>query len=76
MNNFKEVLKDLTNHLNEVPYNYGDLSDIGNEIGLVIGKHIKDEIIGFDKESFFMGLNHGFSITDGTHFKRPGSSEE
>lgn len=41
-----------------------DLSDIGNEIGIVIGKYTddKDSI-----EDFIKGVKHGVSLTDGIH---------
>jgi len=46
----------------------GDLSDIGNTIGTIIGNSLSSEM-GFDKKSFMDGLEHGFSLTDGTHPK-------
>lgn len=39
MNNFEKVIEDLKEQLNKITYN-GELSDVGNEIGLVIGKHL------------------------------------
>jgi hypothetical protein len=63
MENFKEILKDLSVSLDKVTYEYGDYSDIGNEVGFVLGKTItKDEL-----EDFFAGLRHGISLSDGTH---------
>jgi hypothetical protein len=44
-----------------------DLSDVGNEIGIVIARYFDENDIGFDKDSFLAGLNHGISLTDGTH---------
>lgn len=44
----------------------GDLSDLGNEIGVVIGKHydnLNKEEIG----DLISGLKHGISLTNGTH---------
>lgn len=43
-----------------------DLGDIGNEIGIAIAKHFSEEV-GFNKESFFKGIKHGISLTEGTH---------
>ena len=40
----------------------GDISDIGNEIGIVLGKLTKDQI-----RDFQFGLSHGISLSDGTH---------
>lgn len=63
MENFKEVLKDLSVSLDNVTYEFGDYSDIGNEIGIVLGKKITEE--QFD--DFITGLRHGISLSDGTH---------
>ena len=46
-----------------------DLSDIGNSIGIVIGKYINDKDMGFDLDSFIFGVKHGVSLIDGTHDK-------
>ena len=63
MGDFKKILKDISVSLDKVPYDYGDYSDIGNEIGIVLGKTItKDEL-----EDFLAGLRHGISLSDGTH---------
>ena len=44
-------------------YRYkGDISDIGNEIGIVIGKYSE-----YDIKNFISGLNHGISLSNGTH---------
>jgi hypothetical protein len=45
----------------------GDLSDLGNDIGLNIGKYIDNSKLGYEKDDFISGLNHGISIVDGTH---------
>jgi len=44
-----------------------DLSDLGNNIGMIIGKYFKKKKMGYQKSSFIDGLNHGFSLADGTH---------
>ena len=63
MEDFKKILKEISENLNNVAYEYGDYSDIGNEIGIVLGKTItKDEL-----EDFLTGLRHGISLSDGTH---------
>jgi hypothetical protein len=63
MENFKEILKDLSVSLDKVTYEYGDYSDIGNEVGIVLGKTMtKDEL-----DDFLAGLRHGISLSDGTH---------
>jgi len=43
-----------------------DLNDIGNSIGIAIGKYISEEI-GFEKNDLLAGINHGISLVDGTH---------
>lgn len=43
----------------------GDFSDLGNEIGIVVGSLLKmgdDEI-----NDFITGFKHGVSLTNGTH---------
>ena len=45
----------------------GDLSDLGNDIGLNIGEYIDDNKLGYEKNDLIYGLNHGISIVDGTH---------
>ena len=62
-----EIRKEMTNTVRTYPKDYGDLSDIGNEIGVIIAKYFNEDDNGFDKESFLAGLNHGISLTDGTH---------
>jgi len=41
-----------------------DISDVGNEIGIAVGKYIKNEE---DKRDFVDGIYHGISLIDGTH---------
>ena len=41
-----------------------DLSDVGNEIGIVIGKYTDDDNT---IEDFICGLRHGVSLSNGTH---------
>ena len=66
----KNILEDLIKHLesikNSVPINHGDLSDLGNEIGIIIGQYTNDEM-GYEKDDFVSGVRHGISISDGTH---------
>jgi hypothetical protein len=66
----KNILEDLIKHLesikNSAPINHGDLSDLGNEIGIIIGQYTNDEM-GYEKDDFVSGVRHGISISDGTH---------
>jgi hypothetical protein len=45
----------------------GDLSDLGNDIGLNIGDYIDDKKFGYEKDDLISGINHGISIIDGSH---------
>ena len=62
-----EIIRQLTKANQTYPDDMGELSDVGNEIGIVIAKYFDEEDNGFDKEAFITGLNHGISLTDGTH---------
>ena len=62
--NYLKLVKEISREIHTTTA-YGDLSDVGNSIGIVIAKYF-DKDIG-DKEDFLAGLNHGISITDGTH---------
>lgn len=63
MENFKEINKEIAEALTSIKYN-GDLSDIGNEIGIIIAKYFNKDNTSDD---FIHGLKHGISLTDGTH---------
>lgn len=66
----ENILEALIKHLesikNSSPINHGDLSDLGNEIGIVIGEYTSDKM-GYEKDDFVSGIYHGISISDGTH---------
>jgi hypothetical protein len=66
----ENILDTLIKHLesikNSAPINHGDLSDLGNEIGIIIGQYTNDEM-GYEKDDFVSGVRHGISISDGTH---------
>jgi hypothetical protein len=66
MKKFEKVKKEIIEQLNKVDYD-GDLSDIGNEIGLVIAKYFDENQIGYEKVAFINGYIHGISLIDGTH---------
>lgn len=63
---FQNLLKSVSSKLKIVTYNNGDISDLGNEIGIAVGTAIKnmteDEI-----SQFISGFVHGVSLTNGTH---------
>lgn len=61
----EEIHKELQTNNDHILHN-GDLSDIGNHIGIVIGRYIEDKP-GFELLDFMAGLQHGISLTDGSH---------
>jgi len=64
---FKTIISELTTELQSYQFD-GDLADIGDVIGRVIGKYIDKKDFGYEYETFIAGLQHGISIADGTHF--------
>lgn len=66
---FDKIIGQIIKDLESIHYK-GDLSDIGNEIGVSVGRIIsntKIEEIGFGSDDFISGFKHGISLTDGTH---------
>ena len=63
---FKQTITNISDHLKNLSYSNGDISDIGNEVGYSIGMTLEnmteDEI-----ETFISGFRHGVSLTNGTH---------
>jgi len=66
MEQFNEIIYALVVKLEMIPYN-GDLSDIGNEIGIVIGRHIKKNELGCGLDDLLNGIKHGVSLSNGSH---------
>ena len=64
MSEFTHILTQIKEHLEKVQYDNGDLSDVGNEIGIVLGRYIDKEQ---DLKDFIQGLRHGISLTNGEH---------
>lgn len=65
-NILEDLIKQLEAIKNSTPINQVDLSDLGNEIGIVIGQYTNDKM-GYEKGDFIAGIHHGISISDGTH---------
>lgn len=63
MEDFNKIKEEIKTQLNSANY-CGDLSDLGNEIGIVVAKFFDEENTVND---FISGLKHGISLTDGTH---------
>jgi hypothetical protein len=58
-----ELRDAIVSQLNNIQYPSYDESDLGNEIGIVLGMSLNQELI----ETFIMGLKHGISLSHGTH---------
>jgi hypothetical protein len=63
MKDFNKIKEEIILQLKTVKYT-GDLCDIANEIGFVIGNYI-DQNNTLD--DFIHGLKHGISLINGTH---------
>ena len=64
MDNFQHIIKQIKEHMEKVSYENGDLSDVGNEIGIVLGNYIENEK---EFKELITGIRHGISLTNGTH---------
>ena len=64
MDNFIHILNRIKTQLEKVNYDNGDISDVGNEIGIAIGQYLSTEE---ELNDFITGLKHGISLTNGTH---------
>ncbi len=64
MEKLNHILNTITEHLSKVQYENGDISDIGNEIGIALGNYITTEQ---DLKDFIQGLRHGISLTNTEH---------
>lgn len=60
----KELIESIEGTLKLDAYNSADLSDIGNEVGLVIGKYISEKRMGYEYSSFIHGFNHGIELNE------------
>ena len=64
MTEFEKIMDKLSISLGNVSYRNGDISDVGNEIGVTIGEYLSTE----EKlNDFISGLKHGISLKNGTH---------
>jgi hypothetical protein len=57
-----DILKERALEMNYI----GDISDLGNEIGEIVGK-IYSDMNQEEINSFISGFKHGVSLTNGTH---------
>ena len=71
---YNELLEEIKIHMNflqneeDVPIGF-DLSDLGNSIGGLLADYILNNDLSIEEElgDFIAGVNHGFSVMDGTH---------
>jgi hypothetical protein len=63
---FKKIMTDISVKLPTIPYDNGDISDIGNEIGFAVGS-ILENVTQQEINDFISGFRHGVSLTNGTH---------
>jgi hypothetical protein len=61
------VIESLFDHFEKNNTKIVDMADVGNEIGIAIGKFINNKDNGFDLDSLISGIRHGVSLIDGTH---------
>jgi hypothetical protein len=59
------IANSLKEKVDRIDY-IGDISDLGNEIGIVVGSTFKD-MTNEDIVDFINGFKHGVSLTNGTH---------
>lgn len=64
---FEEMIASVISLLSKVSYTNGDISDLGNEIGIAVGTALKD-LKESEISEFIFGIKHGISLTNGTHF--------
>jgi hypothetical protein len=64
----QDIASELVEHLQKSRIPQGsDLADLGNEIGVLVGKYTDRNKLGYELESFIAGIRHGVSLADGTH---------
>lgn len=67
MTDFKKICLELSKSLSNIEYDNGDITDIGNEIGYILGKYISEDSWGWKKNDLLLGIDHGISLANGTH---------
>ncbi|NBO36602.1 hypothetical protein EBU91_03580 [bacterium] len=59
---FLKLAKTISDHLANISYSNGDLSDLGNEIGIILGKSLP-QISEQDLQDFITGVHHGIDLS-------------
>ena len=62
LNHIANSLKEAVDRVHYV----GDISDLGNEIGLYVG-YVYENMTDEEITDFIHGFRHGVSLTNGTH---------
>lgn len=60
------IIEKLISYFEENKAKIADMSDVGNEIGIAIGKFISEKQ-GYELQDFLSGIKHGVSLAKGTH---------
>jgi len=64
MTEFEKISNTLVISLANISYKNGDISDIGNEIGIAIGEYLSTDE---ELNDFISGLKHGVTLKNGTN---------
>jgi len=68
MSDFLLVCKEISERLSNLPYDNGDSSDIGNEIGIVLGLFLSEGSFGWEEDDFISGIKHGIDLKKNQEF--------
>lgn len=62
---YHNICKDISKTLSNLPYSFYDVSDIGNEIGMILGRYLneKEKVDGDILNSFITGVHHGWDLS-------------
>lgn len=68
----QNIIQRVEKYLKEYEGKYGELADLGSEIGNAVGKCIFENktsknIDSFMEDDFIRGFEHGITLEDGTH---------
>jgi len=64
--NYQDISQTISKRLSEINYENGDISDLGNELGIALGSHFEN-LSEIEISMLVSGLRHGISLTNETH---------
>lgn len=64
--NYPEISETISKRLSGISYPNGDISDLGNELGIALGSHFVN-LSEIEISMLVSGLRHGISLTNETH---------